>query len=545
MAASRLTLHRVQLIGLAPALTASLLLAGCQKPTDAPAAGTPPTPAATPAPLPGADALYALVAPIALFPDPLVAQTLAAATHPDQVTLADQWLHANAGLSADARSQAANTQPWDPSLKALTQFPDVLDQLAQNLPWTTALGQAYAGEPTDVLNAIQVMRGRAQAHGALRDTPQQRIRTQPRPLAGTANGSGYVVPPPAQTIVIEPTQPDVVYVPRYDPDVVYGAPVYVAHDYGYRRPRSWDTGELVATGVVSFGLGILLADSWGHDRWHRAPPPAWGWNAWNVNWAPPPGAPGYVGYRQQPLMPPTTLVQNHIDRRTYIQNSTVQNNVHIDNRRYLNSAPQPVPTPLRAPHFDAAMLHPGRPVAALPMTMNAHPADTATRPVPPVLNQAGTLRPAWYGPSGQHPLTAQAARRAVPLPTHPASAPRPMTPLPARANPMTSSPRPVEHMPPQARMSAPALPGDARPASVLAHAINARPAPRMDASPYTRNVHSTSRPPEPHPGNGMAHGMPHPEARPHPMPAPHPAREEHRPAVVSRAAPAKPHAHHQ
>lgn len=148
---------------------AMLPLSGCdqQKVAGAMGESTPPpaAPAATasaPAYTPlTADQLYQLVSPVALFPDKLLAQVLAGAGYPDQISAADAWLAQNRGLQPAALSSAADAQPWDPSVRGLVQFPDVLDQMAKNIPWTTALGSAYLNDPTDVMNAIQVMRQRA------------------------------------------------------------------------------------------------------------------------------------------------------------------------------------------------------------------------------------------------------------------------------------------------------------------------------------------------------------------------------------------------
>src|SRR5471032_1384895 len=141
---------------------ALLSLTACDKKPDAAAPAAPPQAAPAYVP-PSADQLYQLVGPIALFPDKLVAQVLAASSYPDQVTAADNWLAQNSNLKGRPLQDAANQQPWDVSVKGLTQFPGVLDQMAHNIPWTSALGDAYVNDPTDVMNAIQVMRQRAAA----------------------------------------------------------------------------------------------------------------------------------------------------------------------------------------------------------------------------------------------------------------------------------------------------------------------------------------------------------------------------------------------
>ena len=165
--------------------------------------------APTAAPL-SSDQLDSLVAPIALYPDALVAQVLAAAANPDQIAYADDWLAQNRNLTGTALAQAVDQQSWDPSVKALTQFPSVLDNLAHNLSWTSSLGQAFANQQADVMAAVQAMRAKAQAAGTLQ-----------------SNSQITVTQPAANTIVIQPANPQVVYVPQYNPAVVYGASVVV------------------------------------------------------------------------------------------------------------------------------------------------------------------------------------------------------------------------------------------------------------------------------------------------------------------------------
>jgi hypothetical protein len=151
-----------------------------------------------------------LVAPIALYPDSLIAQILGAATFPYELTDAVVWLKNNSGLQGDALMRAVDQQSWDPAVKALTQFPTVLDNMVKNLSWASALGEASATQQQDVMDAIQRMRAKAQAAGNLKSTPQI-----------------SVVQDGPQTIVIQPANPQIVYVPVYNPTVIYGAPVVV------------------------------------------------------------------------------------------------------------------------------------------------------------------------------------------------------------------------------------------------------------------------------------------------------------------------------
>src|ERR1035437_2407240 len=159
--------------------------------------------------LPTADQLYQLVAPIALFPDNLVAMVLAASTYPDQVRDAYQWLQQNANLKGQQLTDAANQQPWDVSVKGLTQFSDVLSQMATNLSWTSSLGDAYYNIPQSVMNAVQVMRQRAMQSGNLKSTQQQNVTVQnqapasaPPPTESSEAAPVTVVQPPPQTIII-------------------------------------------------------------------------------------------------------------------------------------------------------------------------------------------------------------------------------------------------------------------------------------------------------------------------------------------------------
>jgi hypothetical protein len=195
--------------------------------------------------------LQQLVAPIALYPDSLVAQILAASTFPEQVVEADRWVQAHPNLKGDALGHAVDQQPWDPSVKALIAFPSVLGNMDKNLSWTSSLGDAYYNQQPDVMDAIQVMRRRAEQAGNLKSTPQQTVETR------------------GSTIVIQPAQPEVVYVPAYDPWVVYGGPV-VAWPGWYSYPGIWYDGPYVWWGV---GLEVGWFGGWG-----------WGWGHWGCDW---------------------------------------------------------------------------------------------------------------------------------------------------------------------------------------------------------------------------------------------------------------------
>jgi hypothetical protein len=191
--------------------------------------------------------LQQLVAPIALYPDSLVAQILAASTFPDQVVEADQWVQAHPDLQGDALAQAVDQQPWDPSVQALTAFPIVLGNLDKNLSWTSALGDAYYNQEQDVMNAVQAMRLRAQEAGNLLTTEQQTVTTQD------------------SNIIIEAASPEIVYVPAYDPWVIYGDPI-AAWPGWYPYPGIWYGGPHLSFGV-GFGIGYYGGYGWGWHHW--------------------------------------------------------------------------------------------------------------------------------------------------------------------------------------------------------------------------------------------------------------------------------------
>src|SRR6202049_1972018 len=195
--------------------------------------------------------LQQLVAPIALYPDALVAQILAAATYPDQIVEADRWLQQHTELKGEQLGQEVDKQPWDPSVKALVEFPSVLANMGNNLSWTSSLGDAYVNQQQEVMNAVQVMRDRAEKAGNLKSTSQEKVSNQ------------------GQTIVIEPADPQVVYVPEYDPWLVYGEPLVVWPSW-YSYPGLFLAGPGIAFG---FGFGIGFFGGFG-----------WGWHHWGYDW---------------------------------------------------------------------------------------------------------------------------------------------------------------------------------------------------------------------------------------------------------------------
>src|SRR5499427_2941846 len=158
------------------------------------------------------DQLDSLVAPIALYPDDLLSQTLVASTYPLELIQLNQWLEKNQSIAKDQTklAEAVKKQPWDPSIQAMAALPDLVKRLSDDIQWTTDLGNAFLAQQKDVMDAIQRMRAKAQGTGALASNQQQKVETQ------TVENK--------QVIVIEQSNPEVVYVPSYNPTVVYGAP---------------------------------------------------------------------------------------------------------------------------------------------------------------------------------------------------------------------------------------------------------------------------------------------------------------------------------
>lgn len=192
-----------------------------------------------------------LVAPVALYPDALLAETLTAAKHPADVIAASRWEQRQSALGGQPREVAVNAQPWDASVKGLAQFPSVLDLMSGNPSWTAALADAFANEPDAVVNAIQTLRRRAQSVGTLKSTGEQIV---------TAHD---------QAIVIDPAIPDFVYVPDYDPWLVYGAPLEAYPDWT-RAPGTFYVGLNVAFGV-DLDEGAF-------------PTFPWAWQYWSFDW---------------------------------------------------------------------------------------------------------------------------------------------------------------------------------------------------------------------------------------------------------------------
>jgi hypothetical protein len=205
------------------------------------------------------DQLDSLVAPIALYPDTLLAQSLVASTYPLELIQLQQWLARNQGLKDQALADAVAKESWDPSIQALAGLPDVVKRLADDIQWTTDLGNAFLAQQSDVMDAVQRMRKKAQDKGNLKSTEQQKVETQ--------------VVENKTVVVIEQADPQVLYVPSYDPVVVYGPPVYPYPYYPYYAPGYYAAGL-----AISFGVGLAMGAWWG-GGWGCG----WGNNNININ----------------------------------------------------------------------------------------------------------------------------------------------------------------------------------------------------------------------------------------------------------------------
>jgi hypothetical protein len=196
------------------------------------------------------DQLDSLVAPIALYPDPLLAQVLAASTYPLEIIQLQQWMQQHKDLKDKALTDAVQKQDWDPSVQAMAPLPDVLKQLAENVKWTTDLGNAFLAQQADVMDAVQRMRVKAKSAGNLKSTEQQKVETK--------------VVETKTVVVIEQANPQVVYVPSYNPVVVYGPPVYPYPPIVYPPPSYYAAGAAIAFGV-GIAIGAAYHGGWGYN----------------------------------------------------------------------------------------------------------------------------------------------------------------------------------------------------------------------------------------------------------------------------------------
>src|SRR5262245_9963678 len=202
------------------------------------------------------DHLDSLVAPIALYPDPMLAQVMAASTYPLEIIQLQQWLTKNPKLKDKELTEAVAKQPWDPSVQAMAALPEVVKRLADDIQWTTDLGNAFLAQQSEVMDAAQRMRKKAKDKGNLKSNEQQKVETK------TVESK--------ETIVIQQANPQVVYVPSYNPVVVYGPPVYAYPPITCPPPGYYAAGM-----AISFGVGVAMGAAWGGG---------WGWGCgWGGN----------------------------------------------------------------------------------------------------------------------------------------------------------------------------------------------------------------------------------------------------------------------
>jgi hypothetical protein len=238
----------------------------------------------------------------------LVAQVLAASCYPDEVAFADDWLAQNQNLQGTALTQAVSQQSWDPSVKALTQFPSVLHDLAKNLSWTSNLGQAFTNQQSDVMAAVQVMRAKAQAAGTLQSSSQIKVVQQS-----------------PQTIIIEPASSNVVYVPQYNPAVVFGTPLIVP---AYTPPVAVAAGVSFGAGVAigaAIGGGGFVAGGFGGGG-------GWGFGAWGMNWGGGGGG-GNINYNHNTYINKTVINRNSNNNNGNRNNNNGNRNNNEANNR--------------------------------------------------------------------------------------------------------------------------------------------------------------------------------------------------------------------
>ena len=196
--------------------------------------------------------LSQMLAPIALYPDELLSQILMASTYPLEVVQASRWATQNKNLKGDALAKALETQPWDPSVKSLINFPQVLAMMNEKLDWMGTLGDAFLAQPKDVMGTVQKLRAKAEAEGNLKTTKEQKV----------------IVEKETQTIIIEPANPEVVYVPAYNPTVVYGGWPYPAYPPYYYYPPGYVAGAAAYSFVAGVAIGAAWGYAWGGCNWH-------------------------------------------------------------------------------------------------------------------------------------------------------------------------------------------------------------------------------------------------------------------------------------
>src|SRR5450755_4232879 len=243
------------------------------------------------------DQLDALVAPIALYPDPLLSQVLVASTYPLEIIQLQQWLAQHKDLKDQALTDAVQKQDWDPSIQSMAVLPSALKQLADNIKWTTDLGNAFLAQQSDVMDAVQRMRMKAKDAGNLKSNEQQKVEVQ------TVETKTVVV--------IQQANPQIVYVPSYNPVVVYGPPIYPYPPIAYPPPGYYAAGM-----AISFGIGVAMGAAWGGG---------WGYHS---HW----------GGNNNITINNNNNFVNHYNR-TNINNGGNRNNINTGNRNNINNRP--------------------------------------------------------------------------------------------------------------------------------------------------------------------------------------------------------------
>ncbi len=194
--------------------------------------------------------LEQILAPIALYPDDVLAQILIASTYPLEIVQADRWAKQNSGLKGDKLTAALEKQPWDPSVKSLVNFPQVLSMMNEKLDLTQKLGDAFLAQQQDVMKAIQTLRAKAEVAGNLKSTKEQKVIVE------------------KETIIIQPANPQVVYVPTYNPTVVYGTWAYPSYPPAYYYPPGYVAGAAFWSFAAGVAVGAAWGYAWGNCNWH-------------------------------------------------------------------------------------------------------------------------------------------------------------------------------------------------------------------------------------------------------------------------------------
>lgn len=191
-----------------------------------------------------------ILAPVALYPDDVLSQVLIASTYPLEIVQADRWAQQNKGLKGSALTAALEKQPWDPSVKSLVNFPQVLTMMSEKLDWTQKLGDAFLAQQQDVMKAVQNLRAKAKASGNLSTTKEQKVIVE------------------KETIIIQQADPQVIYVPTYNPTVVYGTWAYPAYPPAYYYPPGYVAGAAAFSFAAGVAVGAAWGYAWGHCDWH-------------------------------------------------------------------------------------------------------------------------------------------------------------------------------------------------------------------------------------------------------------------------------------